>query len=423
MIDVILVVTIVVMLGCATFFSAAEVALFSLSRQMIARWRDENDNTSRRLAKLLDRPRELVLTSLVGYSASITVVVIAAIFLTRHIFSGFGFEKQISLFFCLLVIIPLIVLFGNLIPRIVSLSNPEKIARKLSLPLLFSYFAFTPITWFFGIISGGLARIMGIERERLTMSASQLDALIEVEEQHEEINASEREMIQAVIEIRDKPTREIMVPRIDMVGISIETTLPEAIAVVRESMHSRIPVYDGTIDNIVGVLYAKDLLKEIPEDATLRNFLREPYFVPDNKHINELLKEFQKKRLHLAIVVDEYGGVAGVVTLEDILEEIIGEIQDEYDQETPSVMKVSDREWLVEGRLSVADLNETFGETVISESEDFETIGGFLNSIAGRVPNIGDSFLEGQWRFTVDKRAENRIQSVRIERESVVNEA
>jgi putative hemolysin len=412
-----------ILLLLAFMFTAAEVAFFSLPRNKVGKWRDEPDETSRRLAKLLDHPRELLLTTVFGYTGAVALFVTVVILATRQVFAQAGLERLIGYLIGLLIATPFIVLFGSLLPRFTAMADPEKTARILSQPVIICYRLFAPATTAFGLLSGGLARMFGIERERQSISASQLDALIEVEEQHEEINAAEREMIEAVFEIRDKPAREIMVPRIDLVAISIDTPLSEVKRVVSKSIHSRIPVFDGTIDNIVGVLYVKDLLKEIPTDATLRHILREPYFVPDNKHINELLREFQKKRLHLAIVVDEYGGVAGVVTLEDILEVIIGDIQDEYDHETPSVTKLNDHEWQVEGRLPVEELNEYFGEEIVPESEDYDTVGGYLNSLAGRVPDTGDTFQQAEWRYIVEKRAENRVQSVRMIRNPVEQES
>ncbi len=423
MYNFVLLIALPILLLLAFMFTAAEVAFFSLPRSSVGKWRDEQAEASRRLAKLLDHPRELLLTTVFGYTGSVALFICAVVLLARQVFAVAGIERVIAYAIGLLIAIPFIVLFGSLLPRFTAMADPEKTARIVSLPIIFCYKLFSPATTAFGLLSGGLARMFGIERERQSISASQLDALIEVEEQHEDINASEREMIEAVLEIREKPAREIMIPRIDLVAISIDTPLNEVKKVVSKSIHSRIPVFDGTIDNIVGILYVKDLLKEIPEDATLRNILREPYFVPDNKHINELLKEFQKKRLHLAIVVDEYGGVAGVVTLEDILEVIIGDIQDEYDHESPPVTKLSDHEWQVEGRLPVEELNEFFGEPVIPESEDYDTVGGYLNSLAGRVPNSGDSFQQDKWRYIVEKRAENRVHSVRIIRNPVELEA
>ncbi|MDK9698738.1 MAG: hemolysin family protein [bacterium] len=413
-----------ILFAFAFLCTAAEVAFFALERDEIERIKKTGGGASERILFLLDQPRELLLTTVFGQ----VLAIIGLTGCTMGLANSFAEASNTSLFYTGIVSLVLLaviyLLLGVLIPRLMATGNPERTLRTVALPLKLIYYVLMPVTAPFALLSRGIARILGIERERPAMSDSQLNALIEIDEEHGEINESEREMIKAVIEFRDTAAREIMVPRIDVVALSVDLPIEAAIRKVRESGHSRIPIFDGTIDKILGILYAKDMLGTTPPGTTLRNLARPVYYVPENKHVDELLKEFQHRRLHLAVVVDEYGGTAGVVTLEDILEEIIGEIQDEYDKEAVALQRLGEDSWLAEGRCQVFDINEQLGDTAVPEGEDYDTLGGFLYAVAGRVPDPGETFRQGNWSYTVEKRAGNRIVAVRLQRDdSPVEEA
>jgi len=225
----------------------------------------------------------------------------------------------------------------------------------------------------------------------------------------------ERELITSIFEFGETIAREIMVPRIDIVAIREGSSVAEALATIVKSGHSRIPVYRGTIDNIVGILYAKDILKYLQEgqqEDHIDAFLRPPYFVPETKRVSELLKEMQRDKVHMAIVVDEYGGTAGLVTIEDILEEIVGEIQDEYDVEEPLVERTGEKEWIMDARVSLDDLEEILGFEV--DEEGIDTLGGLIYSRLGRVPAVGDKVILGDCRIIVLSVAGRRIKKVKI---------
>jgi CBS domain containing-hemolysin-like protein len=249
------------------------------------------------------------------------------------------------------------------------------------------------------------------------LSDDGLRRLISAAEEEEPIQESEKQMIASILEMDETVAREVMVPRIDMVSLNVETSLSEALAVIIEAGHSRIPVYEENIDQIVGFLYAKDILKALANNESnghIRPLLRPPYLVPISKKLNTLLREMQRDRVHIAMVVDEYGGIAGLVTIEDILEEIVGEIQDEYDAEEETyVQMVAPNRYLLNGRLDLYTLAKLL-DTELPE-DDADTLGGLIYSELGHVPVAGEAVEVGNWRFTVLTLEGRRIEEVRAE--------
>jgi CBS domain containing-hemolysin-like protein len=229
------------------------------------------------------------------------------------------------------------------------------------------------------------------------------------------INEEENEMIRAIFTLRDTIVREIMVPRTDMASVSSDATVREVLATIVECGHSRIPVWDGTLDNIVGLIYAKDFLKYWGMDdsgVVLRKVMRAPYFVPETKKLEELLHDFKKKRIHIAIVIDEYGGTSGLVTIEDLLEQIVGDIQDEYDLEEEWLVEEDDGSVMVDARLPIEELEEYFSIEI--ERDKFDTVGGLIFHLTGRIPRIGEEVESGTIRLAVLAADERKISKVRI---------
>ncbi len=227
-----------------------------------------------------------------------------------------------------------------------------------------------------------------------------------------QLGQDEREMIEGIFSIRDTAAREVMVPRVEMVTVDLRDSLDEIKRVVTERGFSRLPVVDETPDNVVGILHAKDVFKLEETGAPLPTVLREPLFVPETKRVNELLREFRAAKSQLAIVVDEYGGTAGLITLEDVLEEIVGEIRDEYDAEVKLIEPVGPGEWLVAGRMDLGELNEQLGINI--PQEDYETLGGFVSHLFGRVPAVGDHATFGDVTIEVTGADARRVQQVRL---------
>jgi CBS domain containing-hemolysin-like protein len=256
--------------------------------------------------------------------------------------------------------------------------------------------------------------------EEASSEDDSLLTLVEMGQANGGIEAEERAMIRGIIKLVGTAAREIMVPRIDIVAVDTEDTVDDVMALVMERGYSRIPLYEDTIDNVVGVLYAKDFLRYLSRGAhppSLKDVARPPFFIPESKKVDELLSEMRASRVHMAIVVDEYGGTAGLVTIEDLLEEIVGEIEDEYDRSEVTIERLGPDEAILDARVSIDDLNELFGLAV--EGEDFDTVGGFVYHLLGRVPTPGDEVSTDGLRLRVLNVLGRRIKKVRIVREPV----
>lgn len=304
--------------------------------------------------------------------------------------------------------------------RVMALRQPEAWALRLVRPAQGLVLIFTPL------IALPLA-LAGAEDEAMQgageLVADELKTLMDAGQQQGLLEQGESQMIRSIFELRQTLAREIMVPRIDMLALDVSTPVSEVADTVLRTGHTRIPVYQDTIDNVLGLLYAKDLLRvwrEGREDVALKDLLRPAYFVPEAKRVDELLAEMQRERVHMALVVDEYGGIAGLVTLEDIVEEIVGEIQDEYDlaEEAP-YLQLADDEYLFQGRVDLDDFNEVVGTRIIDEEAD--TLGGFIYSQMGRVPASGESIQVGDLLLTVEQVSGRRIRKVRVKRMTAVS--
>lgn len=394
------------------FFAIIRAALLNVR---VPQLMDLGTDESRRVEKtiqLLEKPRlRAMFRLLIGLMHMLVVALLASqISLSKISPTAAGWIGIFAL--ALLVLLAFEFLFERL-----PLHNPEKWALALvpvarSIDLLLSPF------------SAALVKLQGTNgtspRQLVSVSEDELKTWVEVGQPEGGLEADERRMIYSIFQFGDTLCREIMVPRIDVLALEVKTPLSQAVNVLIESGHSRIPVYDDNIDNVVGLLYAKDLLRwqtNPGEKTTLRKFLRPPYYVPETKKVDELLAEMQAKGTHIAIVVDEYGGMAGLVTLEDIVEEIVGEIRDEYDQkEELLVQKVNDNEYLFRARVSLDDFNDALGTKVTSDQTD--TLGGILYADLGRVPIEGDTVQVEDWLLTIEEVRGRRIGKIRARRQS-----
>ncbi|TWJ19262.1 hemolysin family protein [Geobacter argillaceus] len=273
--------------------------------------------------------------------------------------------------------------------------------------------------------SPGLMEAIGrFLRGRKKVTEEEIQELMDAGEEEGLINEEENEMIRAIFALRDTVVREIMVPRTDMASLTVDAPINEVLQAIIACGHSRIPVFEGTIDNVVGILYAKDLLKSWGQDESalvVRKLLRAPFFIPETKNLEELLQEFKKRRVHLAIVIDEYGGTSGLVTIEDLLEQIVGDIQDEYDLEEEWLTEGADGTVVVDARLPIEELEGHFGINV--EREKFDTVGGLIFYLLGRIPCSGEEVACNGLLLTVLDADERRISKVRVVRRSVTEEA
>jgi CBS domain containing-hemolysin-like protein len=308
----------------------------------------------------------------------------------------------------------IMLIFGELIPSALSARRAEQAALRWAPLVAFLMRLLAPLSALTRGVSGLLTASMGAPNAYIT--EEEIKTLVDAGSEEGVIEDDEKEMIYSVLQFNDKVVRELMVPRIDIVGLSAETTLEQALQVAVAEGHSRIPVYEGTIDHIIGVLYAKDLLTRLDEASRqrpVREIMRPAYFVPESKRASELLEELQRQKVHMAIVIDEYGGTAGLITIEDLLEEIVGEIQDEYDpEEEAEYQQISPDEYRFDAGIHLVEVNELLDVELSTEESD--TLGGYIFTVLGKVPQVGESFERDGLRFTVESLDGRRIEWVRV---------
>ena len=412
------------------FFVAAEIALVSVRRSRIEQLVDEDRPGARRVRRLLDEPGRFLAVSqlgltVIGFFAS----AYAAVSLSEQmaaLLSGAGLDARTAQGLALVIVTVVLALFtivfAELVPKTLALANAERFAITLSLPIEFLARAFGPVIATLTGVTNWITRLFGAQvSTEAQITAEELRLIVERGGEQGVLEAEEEQMINAVIELGTRRVHEVMVPRIAMVTLTAEATIGEAIDAIVAEGHSRIPVYEDTVDEIVGIVYAKDLLpflkSNAPEPPPLRSLLRTPVFVPESMTVDDLLHELQRRKVHLAIVLDEYGGTAGLVTIEDLLEEIVGEIQDEYDVEEPMIVKLSDDEARVDGRASVDDLAELFETNVPLEDEDeYDTVGGLIYHRIGGVPKPGDQVSVDGLTLTVETTDGRRVSKVLVVR-------
>ncbi len=407
------------------FFSSCETAMFSLTRSQVDDLAKRTDHEARRLLRQLSDPRRLLIILLTGS----TVVSILAATLAALITQTFIGEADIPrwLFYTLDVVVVTLVLLilGEILPKLVAIHDPLKWSLRFSGALSIMAWLLTPITALLLPFTEAIARTLGIEKRRLWISEDEIKTLVEVGEEHGALETSEKELIHSIFEFGDTTVREIMVPRTDMICLDVTTTHEKLLETIRTSQHTRIPIFDASIDNIIGVLHTKDLLTHYPLDETfqLRKVIRRAIFVPEAKLIHELLKQLQEQRVHMAIAVDEYGGTAGLVTLEDVIEEIVGEIQDEHDAERPLWTRLDERTVVVDAKLDVETVNSILDEDVIPTDQDFETLGGFLLAEIGDFPEAKTAVEYHNYEFIIEEVRAHRLGRVRIVKREALAES
>jgi putative hemolysin len=415
------------------FFVAAEIALVTVRRTRITQLADEGDRNARRVQVLVANPGRFLAVTQIGLTfLGFLASAYAAVNLTSSLealfaSSGIGFLASSAGALALVIVTLLLslftIVFGELVPKSLALAHTERFALTLSAPIGGLLRLLGPLVGLLTAITTRVAGLFGAGNEvQSAMSTEELKILVERGGEQGILEAEEEQMIHAVIELGDQRIHEVMVPRIAMVSLAASATLEQAIDTVIDEGHSRIPVYDKTIDEIIGILYAKDLLPFLKgfadERPSLRSLLRIPVFVPESMSVDDLLHEFQRRKVHIAIVLDEYGGTAGLVTIEDLLEEIVGEIQDEYDEEEPMIVKLSDHEARVDGRADVDDLSELFDVELSLEDEDeYDTVGGLVYHRIGGVPKPGDQVMVDGLTLTVETTDGRRVGKVLVVRD------
>jgi putative hemolysin len=402
----------------SAFFSAAETALFSLTRAQIGDLSERKDAAARRISHLMRNSRRMLVVLLSGNTVINILAATIAALVTSNLLGTQGHVVWFAFVVQVLIVSLVILAAGEVLPKLIAIHDPLGWSLKNSAALSFVSWLFNPIVFVLLPFTDFMARALGVERRRLWISEDEIKTLVEVGEEHGALEKSEKELIHSIFEFGDTTVREIMLPRIDMVCLEVHTPLEKMLETINTTQHTRIPIFEGTIDNIVGILHTKDLILHYPfgEDFNLRSILRKPIFVPETKLIHELLKLFQEERLHMTIAVDEYGGTAGLVTLEDVIEEIVGEIQDEHDAERPLWTRVDERTVVADARMGVEEVNQILDADVIPTDSDFETLGGFLLAELGEFPQAKTSVEYHNYEFIILEVKSHRLGRVRIVR-------
>jgi putative hemolysin len=425
--DILILILLTVLEG---FFVAAEIALVSIRRSRVEQLVDEGSSGARRVRRLLEEPGRFLAVSqlgltVIGFFAS-AYAAVSLVETLGTILRDFGVEangaKGLALVVVTVVLALFTIIFAELVPKTLALANTERFAIALSLPIEFLARALGPVIKVLTGVTAAITRLFGANvSNEAQITAEELRLIVERGGEQGVLEAEEEQMINSIIELGERRLHEVMIPRIAIAALPASATLEEAIDRIVDEGHSRIPVYEESIDEVVGILYAKDLLPFLKPGSgprpAVRTLLRPPVFVPESMTIDDLLHEFQRRKVHIAIVLDEYGGTAGLLTIEDLLEEIVGEIQDEYDTEEPMVVRLSDDEARVDGRADVDDLAELFDLNLELEDDDeYDTVGGLVYHRIGGVPSPGDQIDVNGLTLTVETTDGRRVGKVLVVR-------
>ena len=408
-------------------FVAAEIAFVTVRRTRLDELADEGDRRAARALRLLKDPGRFlaviqVAITFLGALAS-AVAAVSIVELLAKPLSGVSWIGERAGVIALLVVTLLVsvvsIVLGELIPKGFALANPDRIALVASGPISLFAKIVSPLVALLVLLTKVISKPFGIDPTRTPeLSAAEIRLIVEQGSQQGVLEAEEEQMISAVMSLSDSKLHEVMVPRIDIVAIDQEATFDEAVEVVLKEGHSRTPLYRESVDHIVGILYAKDLLRLIAAGGTrprLRDIMRPALFVPESQSVDDLLHELQRRKVHMAVVLDEYGGTAGLVTIEDLLEEIVGEIQDEFDEEEPMKVEIGPGEVILDGRAAIDDLTELVEPALeLEDDEEYDTLGGFVYHRIGRVPVVGDAVVIEPFLITVIKVSGRRVGKVRV---------
>ncbi len=409
------VVLLFVLLFCSALVSGAEVALFSLTQTDIDSALEDNSKPIEIISKLLERPKKLLATILVANNFINIAIVILFAYLGSYFFEGIS--SAITRFVLEVVIVTfLILLFGEILPKIYASRNRVKFAKFMAYPLRVLDFIISPLSLPMRSITIAIHNKLG--KQKSNINVNYLSQALELASD-QDTTKEEHKILQGIVSFGNTDAKQVMQPRIDIFALEESLKLTEIFSEIVSRGFSRIPVYKDNVDTIIGVLYAKDLLPYLDrKQFDWRTLLREPFFVPENKKLDDLMVEFQEKKVHLAIVVDEYGGTSGIVSLEDVIEEIVGDISDEFDDEDLTFSKLDDKNYVFEGKTTLKDFYRIIkleDENIFeSKKGEAETIAGFVLEISGSFPKLGSKIKVDNYGFTIEALDKKRIQQVKV---------
>ncbi|MGQ0560999.1 MAG: hemolysin family protein [Gemmatimonadota bacterium] len=419
---------VLLLIGINAYFVASEFALVAVRRSRLEQRMRAGDRRAQRVVETLDQPADFIAAAQLGITAASLAIGYVAEDSIHALILPYLQQAQypvvtghiVATILTLLALTMLHVVLGERVPKLIAHQRAENIALWTTRPTLIFATVFRPLIRTVSGASNAIVRLFGLEpagMPGIAHSPEEIRTLLEQSQQEGEIEAEQEQMIHGVFEFPEIIAREVMTPRPDIVALEAGASLDEVVQLLIDEGHSRIPVYQEDLDNIVGILLVKDLLPYLVGTAgeafVLREVLREAYFVPDTKRISELLAELRARNVHLAMVLDEFGGTEGLVTLEDLLEQIVGDIYDEYDLPEPDFTVTPEGDVLIDGGTSIDEVNDRFGMEL--SSEDYDTIGGYIFGALGRVPQPGDAIhVDGSGDLRVEGTEERRITSVRL---------
>ncbi|MCX7611416.1 MAG: hemolysin family protein [Ignavibacterium sp.] len=402
-------------------FSASEVALFGLEKKRIINYFTESPNIQRYLNFLLSNSRRLLISILVGNNLVNVAASIVSVALVTDISYTYNLDFNLMIAIQIVTISTLILVFGELIPKMIATKYQFFLLRFISLPIYFFSVIIFPITEFLSELIRILTSKLKFNKSKYAVSSDDLADISQISDEKINLNKSEKAILESLSDFKDIYVFEIMTPRVDIVALSIKDDIDKAIQIITQSGHSRIPVYENSIDNVLGILHAKDLLKfiinpKLKADFNLKNLIKKPLYVPETKKIYDLLNEFQIKKNHIAIVVDEYGGTAGLITLEDIIEEVLGDIWDEFDKSELGIQKISEKEYIVNANLKFSDFESEMNiETNINDEIKDNSFAAIVLNNFGQIPEEGMFTILSNLKLTVLEVVKKRIRKVKVE--------
>lgn len=420
---------ILLLVGVNAFFAASEMAIVSIRQSKLKPLIEDGNKSAKIVDRFIEEPSKLLATIQVGVTfagffasglgAQTLAVYLADVLRRANIPIITAYANTIAFLVITLIISYITLVLGELVPKRIALEWSDKIALFVAKPILFfSKMAF-PIVRLLTASTNLVVKLLGgtSKSHEDEITKEEIRLMINAGEERGIIRETETEMINSIFEFDDTVVKEVMTPRTDIAAININASLDEILDVIVEEHFSRIPVYEETIDNIVGVLYIKDLFSMMKDgkelEITLKDIIRPAYFVPEYKKIDELFKEMQKSKTHIAIVIDEYGGTAGLITIEDLLEEIVGNIFDEYDDEVLDFEQIDDNTYLLNGMLSIDEVNDIMDIELPEDEMEFDTISGMILSLSGKIPEVGDEVQFEDIHFRIEEVDDKRITKIK----------
>lgn len=398
----------IVLIALSSFFSAAETALTSVNKIKLLNMVEEKVKNADRVLKLVENPNKMLSTILIGNN----IVNICASSLATSIAIFYSPNAGVGIATAAMTIIVLI--FGEITPKSFAAQHADKLALAVVNIILFLQYLFTPVIWVLNLVTGLLLKTLGVEKAEKapTVTEAELKTMVNISHEEGVLEVDERRMINNVFNFGDAQASDVMTPRIKIIAVDAESSYDEVMKIFREEKFSRLPVYTESIDKIIGVLHLKDIIFIDPADFSVEKHMRKPFYTSEQTDVAKLFEQMREKNNPIAIVLDEYGGTAGLLTFEDLVEEIVGNIFDEYDETVVDIEETGENEYIVDGMTHLVKINETIGISL--ESDSMDSISGYITEKLGRFPEAGEVMEDERIRFTILEVDKNRISKVKL---------